>query len=146
MVVRLHCLKANCLSELVAPEISQDKDSSAGSWENEIFGLVQGLLKMVKSPAPGEFGDATDARARMQGLGTTCHSIGMTFERVIYADPADFSTNFCRHSRRLPRSFSKPSCIPWQRTHLTHFLLCLSLAVPSGKEFGVSEERLLISV
>ena len=52
------------MSELVASEISQDKDSSAGSWENEIFGLVQGLLKTVKSPAPGEFGDATDARAR----------------------------------------------------------------------------------
>ena len=64
MVVRLDFLKANCLSELVASEISQDKDSSAGSWENKIFGLVQGLLKMVKSPAPGEFGDATDARAR----------------------------------------------------------------------------------
>ena len=65
MVVRLHCLKANCVSELVASEISQDKDSSsAGSWENEIFGLVQGLLKTVRSPAPGEFGDATDARAQ----------------------------------------------------------------------------------
>ena len=52
------------MSELVVSEISQDKDSSAGSWENEIFGLVQGLLKMVKGHAPGEFGDATGARAR----------------------------------------------------------------------------------
>ena len=104
LVIRLYCLKANCLSELVASEISQDKDSSAGSWENKIFGLVQGLLKMVKSPAPAEFGDATDARTR-----DNCHSIGMTVEHIIYADPADFSTNFCRHSCRLPRSFSKPS-------------------------------------
>ena len=82
----------------------------------------------------------------MQGLGTTWHSIGMTVERIIYADPADFSTNFCIHSCQLPGSFSKPSCIPWQRTHPTHFLLCLSLAVPSSKEFSVSEERSLISV
>ena len=63
-MLTLRCLKANCLSELVASEISQDRDSSAGSWENKIFGLVEGLLKMVKSPATGEFGDATDARAR----------------------------------------------------------------------------------
>ena len=63
-MVRLHCLKANCLSELVTSEILQDKVSSAGSWENEISGLVQGLLKTAKSPAPGEFGDATDARAQ----------------------------------------------------------------------------------
>ena len=76
----------------------------------------------------------------MQGLGTTCHSIEMTVELIIYVDPADFSTNFCMHSCRLPGSFSKPSCIPWQRTHPTHFLLCLSLAVPSSKEFGVSEK------
>ena len=52
------------MSELVASEISQNKDSSsANSWENEIFGLVQDF-EDGKSPAPGEFGDTKDARAQ----------------------------------------------------------------------------------
>ena len=123
LVVRLHCLKANCLSELVELEISQDKDSSSLAVERIRFlGWYKDCWRRWKAPHPESL-----TTQRMQGLGTTCHSIGMTVEHIIYVHPADFSTNFCIHSCRLPGSFSKPSCIPWQRIAYIFYSVAVSI-------------------